>query len=506
MLVGGSSRTYREPQTMHNHNQHADLSINNDPIDSYLSQDGKNLSSRMIQEVASSVIIESLSAEWWTSKLSQTIINDLLENLIPLVVLACEKVMNEADERHLIETTTPDRLFNPLNRLASYLMRNNPKYIHYSSLSPYHYSMKSLLDTKKVQVLKVYGEEETLLRTLIKQRQDARHDQHNAVSKEEERRKDLLKTLFFDWNVPERGWIQTKLINNMIEQLYELSTQNDLKLDIPLFQAHRMHLGTFTENILTGLNNQSAKKFDSIINVYRHCAQTYANIVQEHELNLLLKRLFNNLDDRKSGYLLRQGVMRLLQTFYNALNDNDKQYVNQPNQWPVVKQKVVIEEMPIENSPELERVQQEKPTNEPVTNEQELSSSPGDDGKEKNNDEQEQVNDGPKKYTIELKPISVYEFDYRFTKELTPIYNLEHFETDDHDKSIRFDEQLIDKAQFSALLISFFGLKKNDMIISASIDYFRSKYRETTEEKHEKELLVSCEHIIHANIYWEHYI
>ncbi|CAF5119001.1 unnamed protein product, partial [Rotaria magnacalcarata] len=200
MLVGGSSRTHREPQTMHNHNQHADLSINNDPIDSYLSQDRKNLSSRMIQEVASSVIIESLSAEWWTSKLPQTVINDLLENLIPLVVLACEKVMNEADERHLIETTTPDRLFNPLNRLASYLMRNNPKYIHYSSLSPYHYSMKSLLDTKKVQVLKVYGEEETLLRTLIKQRQHARYDQQNAISKEEERRKNLLKTLFFDWN------------------------------------------------------------------------------------------------------------------------------------------------------------------------------------------------------------------------------------------------------------------------------------------------------------------
>ncbi|CAF5075723.1 unnamed protein product, partial [Rotaria magnacalcarata] len=28
------------------------------------------------------------------------------------------------------------------------------------------------------------------------------------------------------------------------------------------------------------------------------------------------------------------------------------------------------------------------------------------------------------------------------------------------------------------------------MVISASIDYFRSKYRETIEEKHEKELLV----------------
>ena len=63
-------------------------------------------SSRAIQEVASSAIIDSLAAEWWSTNLSQTVINDLLENLIPLVVLACEKVINEADERHLIETTT----------------------------------------------------------------------------------------------------------------------------------------------------------------------------------------------------------------------------------------------------------------------------------------------------------------------------------------------------------------------------------------------------------------
>jgi hypothetical protein len=91
-------------------------------------------------------------------------------------------------------------------------MRNNPKYIHYSSLSPYHYSMKTLLNTKKIQVLKVYGEEETLLHTMLKQRQDERNQQRNSLNHEEERRKNLLKTLFHDWNVPERGWIQTKLV------------------------------------------------------------------------------------------------------------------------------------------------------------------------------------------------------------------------------------------------------------------------------------------------------
>jgi CII-binding regulator of phage lambda lysogenization HflD len=100
-------------------------------------------------------------------------------------------------------------------------MRNNPKYIHYSSLSPYHYSMKSLLNTKKIQVLKVYGEEETLLRTILKERQNERTQNQEVISKEEERRKTLLKTLFYDWNVPERGWIQTKLV--IIQSFFKCS-------------------------------------------------------------------------------------------------------------------------------------------------------------------------------------------------------------------------------------------------------------------------------------------
>ena len=181
-------------------------------MNNYLSQDRNQISSRTIQEVASSALIDSLTAEWWSTNLSQTVINEFLENLIPLVVLACEKVINEADERHLIDTETPDRSFNPINRLASFLMRNNPKYIHYSSLSPYHYAMKSLLNTKKVQVLKVYGEEETLLRSMLKQRQEERAQVEGLTTKEIERRKDALKILFHDWNVPERGWIQTKLV------------------------------------------------------------------------------------------------------------------------------------------------------------------------------------------------------------------------------------------------------------------------------------------------------
>jgi hypothetical protein len=69
--------------------------------------------------------------------------------------------------------------------------------------------------------------------------------------------------------------------------------------------------------------------------------------------------------------------------------------------------------------------------------------------------------------------------------------NLEHFDTFDLDKAIPFDEQVVNKLQFSSLLISFSGLKNNEMIISALIDFFRTNYKETDEEKTEKKTLVS---------------
>lgn len=68
--------------------------------------------------------------------------------------------------------------------------------------------------------------------------------------------------------------------------------------------------------------------------------------------------------------------------------------------------------------------------------------------------------------------------------------NLEHFEPVDHEKSTVYDEQLIDKIQFSSLLVSFFGLQKNELVVSALIDYFRSNYKELEEEKNEKKSLV----------------
>ncbi|CAF4277078.1 unnamed protein product, partial [Adineta steineri] len=142
--------------------------------------------------------------------------------------------------------------------------------------------------------------------------------------------------------------------------------------------------------------------------------------------------------------------------------------------------------------------EEEKLHERPKTNEQKTTLSTLPDGnkkkdqqekkdqKKKKEEEQEEADEEENKITIELKPPSAYEANYRFTKEHKSVYNLEHFDTDDITKSNPYDEKLMDKKQFSSLLISFSGLKKDEMIVSALIDFFRTTYKETDEEKTEK--------------------
>ena len=106
----------------------------------------------------------------------------------------------------------------------------------------------------------------------------------------------------------------------------------------------------FEQNFLHGLARESGSNFDATVNLYRRCAQSYSTMVQEYELDRLLQRLFQQLDDKQvtprvlssprkkefllvqSGYLFQKNVLQTLQKFYNALNEHDKHYVHQPEQ------------------------------------------------------------------------------------------------------------------------------------------------------------------------------
>lgn len=80
----------------------------------------------------------------------------LVEKLMPTLILGVEKLLNEADKRGLADGRDGrDPNFNPINYLAQYLMRNNPRYSNFSEASPYVRSLREVTEELKKELYNI---------------------------------------------------------------------------------------------------------------------------------------------------------------------------------------------------------------------------------------------------------------------------------------------------------------------------------------------------------------
>lgn len=100
-----------------------------------------------------------LLAQEWFNKIDPTteMRAYLIENFLPILVLGCEKVLNEAQNRQLIDKNLKDENFNPINHLAQYLLRNNPKYNNQNETSPYVKTVREFYQELKDQIFYIQG-------------------------------------------------------------------------------------------------------------------------------------------------------------------------------------------------------------------------------------------------------------------------------------------------------------------------------------------------------------
>lgn len=90
----------------------------------------------------------------------------LIEHFLPILVLGCERVLNEAQARDLVELNRKHDDFNPINCLAQFLMRNNPKFNNHNETSPYVKAMRELYEELKEQMFFIQGNRFDLDRTV----------------------------------------------------------------------------------------------------------------------------------------------------------------------------------------------------------------------------------------------------------------------------------------------------------------------------------------------------
>ena len=79
----------------------------------------------------------------------------LVETILPTLILGVEKLLMEADNKGLTASNEMDPNFNPVNYLAQYLMRNNPRYSNFSEASPYVRSLREVGEVLKAQIFQL---------------------------------------------------------------------------------------------------------------------------------------------------------------------------------------------------------------------------------------------------------------------------------------------------------------------------------------------------------------
>lgn len=125
------------------------------------------------KNLARKIPIDVLAREW-LNKSEETVENRafLVDKVMPTLVMGLEKLLVRVEQLGLKEITEPDRNFNPINFLAQFLMRNNPKYTNFFESSPYVRGLRAVSDELKAELFDL---EENRYRIFIYCNYDYRH-------------------------------------------------------------------------------------------------------------------------------------------------------------------------------------------------------------------------------------------------------------------------------------------------------------------------------------------
>jgi hypothetical protein len=123
----------------------------------------------------------------------------LIENLLPSLIMGLEKLLTEVEKRELVqsEMVVPD--FNPVNYLAQYLMRNNPRYSNFPEASPYAKGLRKVAEDLKSEIFAIDSNRLVMLKESAQVKRMEREKMERMKGEELQRRSLLLENVFVTW-------------------------------------------------------------------------------------------------------------------------------------------------------------------------------------------------------------------------------------------------------------------------------------------------------------------
>ena len=123
----------------------------------------------------------------------------LIENLFPCLIMGLEKLLTEVEKQDLVETDTAVSSFNPVNYLAQYLMRNNPRYSNFPEASPYAKGLRKVAEDLKSKIFEIDSNRLVTLKESAQVKRMEREKMERMKGEELKRRGHLLENVFVTW-------------------------------------------------------------------------------------------------------------------------------------------------------------------------------------------------------------------------------------------------------------------------------------------------------------------
>ena len=147
------------------------------------------------------VALDVLAVEWLEDNPATLDVKTyLIDKLIPCLIMGLEKLLTEVEKRDLVISETCSE-FNPVNYLAQYLMRNNPKYSNFPEASPYAKSLRKVAEDLRGHVFAIMDAQlaRERMKAEIQRKRLEREKMERLKDDEQSRRKAFFEDLFVEW-------------------------------------------------------------------------------------------------------------------------------------------------------------------------------------------------------------------------------------------------------------------------------------------------------------------
>ncbi|KAL5015803.1 hypothetical protein ScPMuIL_005392 [Solemya velum] len=337
------------------------------------------------KKIARKISVETLAREWLnTNEATLEIRAYLVDSVLPTLILGVEKLLNEADQKGLAEKDEMDPNFNPVNYLAQYLMRNNPRYSNFSEASPYVRGLRKVSEELRDQLFDIEDNRLARIKADAKRRREERVKQEQLNLMEEERRKKAFINQFKEWDASPQGKVELSLLQNALRTFEEISENFPKEIQKACRFSHSLEstdetgrcliVEEFAEYLSKFVSGMPRDIFDQFMLHMSRCAQAHCAASAREKRRIILSNLFMSCDHSGIGLLDRHRILNLFEAFFDELSGVS---LRNPKKWPVVEvneaddtlsdEEELLDHTAVAADTTFQQVQEPTPGQEPVT-------------------------------------------------------------------------------------------------------------------------------------------